>query len=128
MRLTAGGIVVNYKGDPSITVGSVETIKIHWNYVSTTLGAKHCTADRKDFFLMADLEEHECLRIHVSLIPETFIKKHKLDEVVDKDSNVYAEVHRGMCGFPQVGMLEHEDLVKRLTAHGYEPKPFAPGL
>ena len=49
---------------------------------------------------MAALEEHECFRIHISLMPESFVKKYKLDEVVDKEGCVHAEVHGGMHGFP----------------------------
>ena len=45
---------------------------------------------------MADLEEHKCLRIHMSLMPTAFIEKHKLEDIVDKDGCVYEEVHRGM--------------------------------
>ena len=76
---------------------------------------------------MAALEEHECLRIHVSLTPETFIKQHKLDETKDKDGYAFTEAHGGMCSFPQAGILAHKDLVKRLIAHGYKPTTFTPG-
>ena len=61
---------------------------------------------------MVALEEYEHLRIHISLTPEKFIKQQKLEELKDKDGHVHAEVHGGMCGFPQAGMLAHEDLVK----------------
>ena len=77
---------------------------------------------------MAALEECGCLRIHVSLMPESFIKKYKLDEIVDKDGHVYAEVHGGIHGFLQGGTLARKCLDKRLTAHGHEPTTFTPGL
>ena len=48
---------------------------------------------------MAALEEYEYLRIHISLIPDEFIKLYKLDELKDKDGYVYTEVHGGMYGF-----------------------------
>jgi len=128
VRITAGGNITNYKGDPSTPVCSIETIKLHWNSVLSTPGAKYCTADLKDFFLMAALEEYEYLRIHISLIPDEFIKLYKLDELKDKDGYVYAEVHGGMYGFPQAGMLAHKDLTKRLTSHGYTPATYTPGL
>ena len=72
--LTAGGNIVNYKGCPITLVHSIETIKMRWNSVFSTPGAKHCMADLEDVFLMAALEEHEYLRINMSLMPETFIK------------------------------------------------------
>ena len=77
---------------------------------------------------MEALEEHEHLRIHISLMPETFIKQYKLDKTQDKDGYVCTEVHGGMHGFPQAGMLAHKDLVKRLTDHVYKPTTFTPGL
>ena len=73
--MTTGGNIVNYKGDPSTPVCSIKKIKMHWNSVLSTPEANHYTAGLKDFFLIAALEEHEYLRIHVSLMPATFIKK-----------------------------------------------------
>ena len=73
---------------------------------------------------MAALEECECLRIHISLMPEKFTKQCKLEELKDKDGHVHAEVHGGMHVFPQTGTLAHKDLVKRLTSHGHTPTTF----
>ena len=77
---------------------------------------------------MAALEESEHLRIHISLTPENFTKQHKLEELKDKDGHACAEVHGDMHGFQQVGMLDHKDLVKRLTAHGCTLTTFTPGV
>ena len=89
MRTTAGGNIVNCKGDPSATVRSIETIKIHWNSVLSTTGSKCCTADLKDLFLMLALEEHEHLRIHISIMPLSFAKQHKIEEIVNKDGYIF---------------------------------------
>lgn len=75
---------------------------------------------------MAALDEYEYLGIHISLMPESFIKKYKLEEIVDKDGYVCAEGHGGMCGFLQAGMLAHKYLVKHLTDHGHNPTTFSP--
>ena len=77
---------------------------------------------------MAALEEYECLRIHISIMPEKFMKQRELEELKDKDGCACTEVHGGMCGFPQAGMLAHKDLLKRLKVHGHTPTTFAPGL
>ena len=110
--ITAGGNLANYKGDLSTPACSIETIKLHWNSVSSTPRAKYCAADLKDFFIMAALEECEYLRIHISLMSDEFIKLYKLDELQDKDGHVYTEVHGGMHRFLQAGMLAHKDLTK----------------
>ena len=125
---TAGNNIVNYKREPSTPVCSIETIKMHWNPVLCTSGSKCCTADLKDFFLMAALEEHEFLRIHMHLMSTAFTKQCKLEDIVDKDGHIWTEVHGGMCGFPQAGMLAHKDLVKRLTAHRHMPETFTSKL
>ena len=63
----------------------------------------------------------------MSLVLTAFIKQHKLKDIVDKHGYVCAEVRKRMHGFPQAGMLSHRDLVKRITAHGHQPKTFTPG-
>jgi len=128
VRLTAGGNLVNYKGDPSTPTCSIETIKMHWNSVLSTPGAKYCTIDLKDFFLMATLDDSEYLRIHISLIPISFREAYKLDEIVDEKGYVYCEIRGGMYGLSQAGKLAHKDLMSRLTQHSYHPATFTPGL
>ena len=61
---------------------------------------------------MTALEECEYFRINMSLTPASFIKKHKLEDIVDRDGHVCTEVHGGMHVFPQADMLVHKDLVK----------------
>ena len=73
VRITAGGNIVNCKGDPNNTMYSIEAIKMHSNSTLSIPGEKCCTADLKDFFLMAALEENEHLRIHMSLMPTEFM-------------------------------------------------------
>jgi len=88
---------------------------MHWNSVLSTPGAKYCTIDLKDFFLMATLDDSEYLRIHISLIPVSFREAYKLDEIVDEKGYVYCEIRGGMYGLPQAGKLAHKDLMSRLT-------------
>ena len=44
-RITAGGDRIDYEGNVTTHTASMETIKMHWNSVISTLGAKYCTAD-----------------------------------------------------------------------------------
>jgi hypothetical protein len=41
---------------------------------------------------------------------------------------MYAEVHKGMCGLPQAGLLANILPAKRLAKHGYSPVPYTHGL
>jgi hypothetical protein len=44
------------------------------------------------------------------------------------DGHIYIEVHKGMYGLPQVGILSNQLLARRLTIHGYHQTKFTPGL
>jgi hypothetical protein len=41
---------------------------------------------------------------------------------------VYIEIHKGMYGLPQVGILAQQLLERRLNAHGYSQNKTVPGL
>ena len=78
--------------------------------------------------MIATLDGYEYLCIHISLIPDIFIELCKLNEIVDEKGHVYCETHGGMYDLPQAGKLAHDDLVARLTKHGYHPSTFTLGL
>jgi len=128
VRLTAGGNLVHYDGEKNTPTVSLETIKIHWNSVISTKGAKYCTIDLNDFFLIAALLEYEYIKIPISLFPPGFIVQYNLNEIVHSDGYVYAEVCGGMYGLPQAGRLAHDDLVQYMAGHGYIQVKFTPGL
>ena len=94
--------MVIYEGVTSTLTASLETIKLHWNSVISTKGAKYCTIDLKDFFLQANLTEHEYIRIPLDIIPQDFIEQYNLKSLVYADDFACAEVRGGMHGLPQV--------------------------
>ena len=38
------------------------------------------------------------------------------------------EIHRGMYGLKEAGILTFNQLIQKLKPAGYEPMPFTPGL
>ena len=58
-RSTCGGNVLDYFGDVTKHTVSMETIKMHWNSVISTPGAKYCTGDISNMYLMSILPDPE---------------------------------------------------------------------
>ena len=52
-RITAGGDRIDYEGNVTTHTASMETIKMHWNSVISTPGAKYCTADISNMYTCA---------------------------------------------------------------------------
>jgi hypothetical protein len=120
-RLTLGGNLIKYPGDVSTKTAELETIKILFNSVISTVGAKFISIDIKNFYLNTLLARPEYVRIPINLIPEEITREYKLTSLI-KDGNVMAEANKGMYGLPQA-LLE-----KRLEPHGYYQCDHTPGL
>ena len=60
--------------------------------------------------------------------PVDVIEHYNLKEKANPDGIVYVEVHKGIYGLPQTGLLAQELLEKRLADHGYQQSYFTPGL
>ncbi len=56
IRITAGGNLINYKGNVSVRTADIDTAKIHWNSVISTPNAKYMCLDIKKNYLTASLE------------------------------------------------------------------------
>lgn len=74
------------------------------------------------------MDECECIRLHVSLIPEEIKLKHNLHELEDKKGWVCLEIRKGMCGSKQAGRIAHDRLKTKLAEHGHHPSRHTAGL
>jgi hypothetical protein len=84
----------------SPAVGIVDT-KLHLN--STISDAKHgarcCTGDLKDFFLVFKMKIFQYMRVHRRYVPQDVIDEYGLtDEFFDSKGYVYLEIRKGMYG------------------------------
>jgi len=59
IRITAGGNLINYKGNASVRMVNINTTKIHWNSMISTPNAKYMCLGIKKFYLTAALEYFE---------------------------------------------------------------------
>jgi hypothetical protein len=67
------------------------------------------------------------MRIPIKLTPQEIIEDYNLLSLVS-DGHLYIEVHKGMFGLPQAGILANQLLARRIAVHGYHETKFTPGL
>jgi hypothetical protein len=125
-----GGNLINYPEDVGTPTANLLLIKIFFNSVISTPGAKFATADISNFYLMTPLKQPEYAKIKLSDIPEDeeVINEYKLHEKATPDGWIYIKVIRGMYGLPQAGSLGHDLLETRLNKEGYFQSQIVPGF
>jgi hypothetical protein len=67
------------------------------------------------------------MKVPISLLPDNIIIHYQLQEKV-LGGYVYMEIHKGMHGLPQAGILANKLLKEQLARHGYFKQPHTPGL
>ncbi len=92
MRITMGGILINYPDDYGTPTTDLLTVKLMFNSIISMPGAKFMTIDIKNFYLMTlmDLYKYFCMKLE--LFPADIIDEYGLRDKVNKDSNVFCEV------------------------------------
>ncbi len=127
IRIAVGGNMITYKGNTSTRTADLTTSKLLWNSVLSTEGARYMCLDLKNFYLMAALDYYKYMKILLTLFPEWIRKQYNLDTHA-RDSFVFLEIRRAVCGLPQAGTLANKLLRKRLKPHGYYKCVNTPGL
>ena len=126
-RLTAGGDRINYPYEVSAPTCAMPTVKLHWNSVLSTPGAKYAVFDISNFYLGTKLPRPEFMRLPLDIFPQEIIDKYNLEEIAE-EGWVYCRIDGGMYGLPQAGKIAHDTLVDRLWTAGYYPVQFTEGL
>jgi hypothetical protein len=103
-RITIGGNNIAYPGDVGTPTGSIEVVKLLVNSVFTQRNARLATMDLKNSYLNTPLDRPEYVYIKLTDIPQEFIDKYKLNKIA-RESWIYFEMHSGMYGVPQAGIL-----------------------
>ncbi len=127
IHITAGGNLINYKGNASVRKADIDTAKIHWNSVISTPNAKYMCLDIKIFYLTASLKYFEYMEIPLSLFPEWTQEQYNLKQLA-LDGWVYIEMRRAVWGLPQAGILANKRLNRKLAPFGYTESIITPGL
>jgi hypothetical protein len=118
IQITAGGNLINYKGNASVHTADLDTAKLHWNSVISTKNARYMCLDIKIFYLTAVLEYYEYMKIPLALFPSWTVKQYNLNELA-LDGWVYIEMRRAVWGLPQAGILANKRLKRKLAPFGY---------
>jgi len=127
-RLTVGGDRINYPNDCRTPTADMLLVKLLFNSVISTKGAKFMTGDIKNFYLNTPLTRYEYVRLKLSDIPEEVIQEYNLREKASADGTVYIEIWKGMHELPQAGLLAQQLLEKRLEKHRYKQSKLIPGF
>jgi hypothetical protein len=127
VRLTVGGDLIDYPGDVSTPTADMTTTKILFNSVISTPDARFMCTDVKDFYLNTPMARYEYMRLPPRILPQEIVDQYKLLPLVH-DGRIYVEIRKGMCGFPQAGIIANQRLEKHLAKYGYKPTYLTPGL
>jgi hypothetical protein len=119
-RLTVGGDKIECPGDKSTRTAGLKMAKILINSVISTQGAKFLVIDITNFYLNTPLGRYEYMVISLASLPQETIEKYDLNKLA-QDGKVYIEIHKGMYGMPQAGILANELLQCNIAKDGYRP-------
>jgi hypothetical protein len=127
-RITLGGNLVNYPGNVGTRTADMLTVKLLFNSVISTPGAKFMSLDISNFYLMTPLDRYEYVRMNLSDFPDEVIDQYKLRDIATSDGSVYTEIRMGMYGLPAAGILSNKYLEQRLNEYGFYQSNFTNGL
>ncbi len=127
IRITAVGNLINYLGELSTCTADLTTLKLMWNSVLSTEGAKYMCLDIKNFYLIAPLDRFKYMKMPLVLFPDWIKKQYNMDKYA-YNGFVYLEMRRAIWGLPQAGILANKLLRQRLLRHGYYECNNTPGL
>ncbi len=69
IRITAGGNLINYKEELSVSTADINTAKLHWNSVISMDEALYMCLNIGNFYLTAALKYFEYMQIPLALFP-----------------------------------------------------------
>ena len=131
IRMTVGGDRLDaYQDVRSPAIGLIDT-KLHLNSTISDvhLGARYCTGDLKDFFLVSDMIIFQYMKIHRRyLTPEVIAEYDLTDAHFDSKGYIYVEIRKGMYGLKEAAILAYDQLKAHLAPFGYFPVSQTPGL
>ena len=131
IRMTVGGDLLTAFQDVRSPAISLVDTKIHLNSVISDAknGARYCTGDLKDFFLLSDMKIFQYMRVHRRYLPQEIIDEYALTPAhFDSNGYVYLEIRKGMYGLKEAAILAYEQLRDHLAPFGYHPVAHTPGL
>ncbi len=88
-RHTAGGDRINYPDDVCTPTADMTLVKIFFNSIISTEGAKCVMVDLKDFYLNTPMKRYEYMRLKISDILDEIVQEYNLLEKKSDDGYIY---------------------------------------
>jgi hypothetical protein len=114
-RLTAGSDRINHPRNKATPTANLITAKLLINSTISMPGAIFLGINLANFYLNTPTPNPKYMRLQLDIIPKEIIVAHNLRELATPDGWVYIEIHKGMYGLPQAGILANQLLERRLT-------------
>jgi hypothetical protein len=92
----------------------LDTGKLHWNSIISTLGARYMCLNIKVFYLTARLVHYKYIQIPPSLFPEWIKIQYSMKQLAYK-GYIQLEMRRAVRGLPQAGILAYKRLHHKLA-------------
>jgi len=78
IRVTAGGNLIKYIGKLPVRTDNITTSKLQWNSVISTKNARYMCIDLKNFYLTANLDYYEYMKMPLNIFPQWIINQYDL--------------------------------------------------
>ena len=121
----AGANLIQYPGELTTRTTDLTTLKILWNSVISTEGARFMVLHVGNFYLETPMDRYEYMKIPLSLFPQHTIDQYDLTTKA-KGGFVYLEIRKAVYGLPQAGMLVNRQLKEYLEPVGYYKVMYTP--
>ena len=95
IRITASRNLIKCKEEISVRTADINTAKLHWNSVISTIGARYMCLDIEKFYLTAALEYFEYMKMPLALFPAWIIEQYNLTELA-LNGYVHLEMRRAV--------------------------------
>jgi hypothetical protein len=108
IRMTVGGDRLDACQDVCSPAVGVTDTKLHTNSAISDAkdGARYCTGDLKDFFLVSQMKKIQCMRVHRRHVPQEIMDAHGLTEGhFDSKGCAYLEIRKGMHVLKEASVL-----------------------
>ena len=94
-RIVAGGNLLNCPFDTGTPTADIITVKLLFNSIVSTPGARFMGIDIKNFYLNTPMERYQYMRMKLSNFPQDFIDEYKLMDI-ERNGCVYVEIRKGI--------------------------------
>jgi hypothetical protein len=107
VRITVGGNLIDYPFELTTCTANMVSSKILCNIVICTKNACFAGANIKNMHLETPLDLFEYMKIPIAILTDNIIEHYQFQEKV-LDGYIYMEMHKGMYGLPQAGILANK--------------------